>query len=113
MRQTWGSDIRELIFLYKTVVEPVLLYGCSVLISSHKSAIKKIRSFQRSVAFLVICTFKTTPTLSRILLSTLRPVDVGAIEKAAVILSSTKHIINSLLILAVPSTKGYDGLRVV
>ena len=93
LRLTWGVDRRRLIFLYESVVEPVLLYGCSVWISAlrKKSAICKLRSFQRSITLLVTRAYKTAPTLSLLLLSNLRPVEARAFELSAVTSLSPSH----------------------
>ena len=52
-----------------------------------KSAICKLRSFQRSITLLVTRAYKTAPTLSLLLLSNLRPVEARAFELSAVTLA--------------------------
>jgi hypothetical protein len=90
---TWGVDRKRILFLYETVVEPVLLYGCSIWNSAlwKKSVIKKLRSFQRSVALIATRALKTAPRLSLLIFSNLRPIEARAFELASVALLSQSH----------------------
>ncbi len=94
LRATWGADRRRLLFLYETVVEPIVLYGSSVWISGlhRKICHSKLRSFQRSITLLVTRAFKSAPTLSLLALSNLRPVDNRALERAAISMLSPPFV---------------------
>jgi hypothetical protein len=93
VRQYFGKDPSRLRFLYSSVVEPIVTYGCSVWISivKKKAGQKKLRSLQRSVARMITCAFKTAPTDSIILISNLLPLDLRVIEIAAHRLLSSQN----------------------
>jgi hypothetical protein len=82
LKSTWGYDKYRLKFLYYSVVEPFLLYGCSVwapLLSSKKN-IKLLRSFQRSVTLPLSSAFKSVSTESCLALSNILPIDLRVLE---------------------------------
>lgn len=119
LRATWGVDRRRLLFLYESVVEPILLYGSGVWISGlrRKNCIQKLRSFQRSVTLLVTRAFKTAPTLSLLLLSNLRPIDGRVLERAAASLCSHANCYSpasrKFIKKKIPSLVSGRGLEVV
>ena len=82
LKSTWGYDKYRLKFLYYSVVEPFLLYGCSVwapMLSSKKN-IKLLRSFQRSVTLPLSSAFKSVSTESCLALSNILPIDLRVLE---------------------------------
>jgi hypothetical protein len=65
-------------FLYLTVIEPILLYGCSLwapLLNS-KAGIKKARSCQRAFLTTAIGAFKTVSTETLLLLNAAIPIEL-------------------------------------
>ena len=93
LRKSWGFDRERLLFLYRSVVEPILLYGVGVWAGALRSQkiVKSLRSFQRSITLLATRAFKTAPTDSLLLLSGLLPVDLRAIEIASRSYKSSAH----------------------
>ena len=85
LRLTWGLDTEKLITLYKTIIVPKLLYGCSVwsrvlLIKSYKS---KLLTVQRNMLKCVTRSFKNVPLNVLLIISNLLPIDLKAIEFSA------------------------------
>lgn len=82
LRATWGQDSVKLRHLYSLVVEPILLYGCSVWASfiKTKSGIKRLRSFQRFVNRLITRSLCTAPTDSLLILSNTIPIEMRVVE---------------------------------
>ena len=93
LRRSWGYDRERLLFLYNSVVEPILFYGVSVWVGAFlsKRVINKIRSFQRSITLLATRAFKTAPTNSLLLLTKLLPADLRAVEIAAARMLNPVH----------------------
>jgi hypothetical protein len=84
LRASWGLDRKRIQFLYLTVVEPILLYGCSLwapLLSS-KTGIKKARSCQRIFLIATIGAFKTVSTEALLILNSASPIDLRVAEIA-------------------------------
>ncbi len=85
LRRTWGCDKKRIALVYKSIVEPIILYGCAVWASfvRTKSDIKRLRSFQRAAAILITQAFKTAPTNALLILSNLPPIEHRVVEIAA------------------------------
>lgn len=84
LRQSCGHDPKRIRFLYLSTVEPILTYACSVWLSflNSKAGVKKLRSFERSVARLITLSFRSAPTDSLLILSNLVPLDLRILQIA-------------------------------
>jgi hypothetical protein len=82
---TSGLNRFRLQSVYKAIVEPVLLYNCSVWAGALAGKLfrKSLRSTQRKMAQLITKTFRTAPTEATLILSGLLPIDYRIIEIAA------------------------------
>jgi ribonuclease HI len=82
---TWGLNRMRLQSIYRAIVEPILLYNCSVWASALKSPkVKKmLRSTQRKMALLITKSFRTASTESLLLLAGLLPIDYRVREIAS------------------------------
>lgn len=85
LRASWGQDSVKLRQLYTLVVEPILLYGCSVWASfiKTKSGVKRLRSFQRFVNRLITRSLGTAPTDSLLIISNTLPIEMRIAEITA------------------------------
>lgn len=56
VRRAFGFDSRQLRFLYSSVIEPIITYGCLVWLSAinRKLGIRKLRSFHRSFDYALV-----------------------------------------------------------
>ena len=82
----WGAaDPRKLLLLYRGVVEPMLLYGCSIWANALQYGWCRtmLRSVQRLSCALATRCFPTVSFYSAISLSNLLPIDLRALEIAA------------------------------
>ncbi|KZS05369.1 Uncharacterized protein APZ42_031464 [Daphnia magna] len=72
-------------FLYLSVIEPILLYGCSLWapLLNTKAGCKKARSCQRTFLVSTIGAFKTVSTEALLLLNTTLPIDLRVAELTA------------------------------
>lgn len=77
LRASWGLDRKGIQFLYLSVIEPILLYGCSVWapLLNTKAGCKKARFCQRIFLVSAIGAFKTVSTEALLLLNTTLPID--------------------------------------
>jgi hypothetical protein len=85
LRASWGLDRKRIQFLYLTVIEPILLYGCSLwapLLNS-KAGIKKARSCQRAFLTTAIGAFKTVSTETLLLLNAAIPIELRVAQITA------------------------------
>jgi ribonuclease HI len=82
---TSGLNRFRLQSVYKAIVEPVLLYNCSVWAGALAGKLfrKSLRSTQRKMAQLITKTFRTAPTEATLILSGLLPIDYRIIEISA------------------------------
>ena len=82
---TWGLNRMRLQSIFRAVVEPILLYYCSVWSSALKSPkIKKmLQSTQRKMALLITKSFRTASTEALLLLAGLLPIDYRVREIAS------------------------------
>ncbi len=71
LRKSWGFDRERLLFLYRSVVEPIIIYVVGVWAGALRSqkTVKRLRSIQRTITLLATRTFKTAPLDSPFLLS--------------------------------------------
>jgi ribonuclease HI len=82
---TWGLNRMRLQSIYRAIVEPILLYNCSVWSGALKSPkIKRmLRSTQRKMALLITKSFRTASTESLLILAGLLPIDYRVREIAS------------------------------
>ncbi|KAI9554862.1 hypothetical protein GHT06_020139 [Daphnia sinensis] len=85
LRASWGLDRKRIQFLYLSVIEPILLYGCSLWapLLNTKAGRKKARSCQRIFLVSAIGAFKTVSTEALLLLNTTLPIDLRVVELTA------------------------------
>ena len=85
LRLTWGLDTNKLITLYKAIVIPKLLYGCSVWCHTilKKYCIKQLRTVQRCLLRCITRSFNSVPTPSMLIISNLLPINLKAFEISA------------------------------
>jgi ribonuclease HI len=84
-KRNWGMPQRTNYFIYKRVIEPILLYGCSVWSKSLDKAeiVALLRRAQRLAALAMTGALKTTSTDTLFVLSGLEPIDFLAKERCA------------------------------
>ena len=82
LRLTWGLSTANLKLIYKTIIIPTLLYGCSVWAGAlrYKWCTRKLRSAQRGVTKHITRAFKTSSTLSLLVIANVLPAELRAIE---------------------------------
>jgi hypothetical protein len=79
--RTWGLDTNKLVTLYKTIIIPKLLYGCSIwccviLIKTYKS---KIQAVQRTMLKCITRSSNNVSLNALIIISNLLPIDLKKI----------------------------------
>ena len=96
VRLNWGIDGRILNTLYKSIVEPFLLYGSPIWIgaTNKKWCIKKLRSVQRFMAMTTIRAYRTVSTNTALVIARLLPKDLRAQGHAISFFLKNKPIIN-------------------
>jgi hypothetical protein len=79
---TWGLNRARLLTLYKLIIEPTILYGCSIWAkrATLKSTKKILRGAQRRYAIQMLRTFRTTHTESLLIMSGIMPLDYRVLE---------------------------------
>jgi hypothetical protein len=80
--RTWGLDTNKLVTLYKTIIVPKLLYGCSIwyrviLIKTYKS---KIQSVQRTMLKCITRSSNNVFLNALLMISNLLPIDLKILE---------------------------------
>ena len=77
LRLTWGVDTNNLKILYKSVVLPTLLYGCSVWAGNLrlKWCKRKLRSTQRHMTRCIARSFKTVSSTALLVITNNLPAD--------------------------------------
>ena len=85
LRRTWGLNTHTLITLYKSIVLPKLLYGCSVWCKAitKKSCVKKHKKVQRNILICITRSFKSASTSSLLVISNLLPINLKIFEFSA------------------------------
>jgi len=85
LRRTWGLNTQTLKKLYKSIVVPKLLYGVSVWSSclTKRWCINKLRSTQYHIVKSITRSYKTAHKESLLIISNLLPIDIFAMEFAA------------------------------
>jgi ribonuclease HI len=94
LRRTWGLDTKKLVTLYKTIIVPKLLYGCSVwcrviLIKSYKT---KLQTVQRSMLKCITRSLKNVPLNSLLIISNFLPIELKILEFSVNYYLSHKHV---------------------
>jgi ribonuclease HI len=84
-KKKWGLPQKTNLFIYKRVIEPILLYGCAVWSKSLEKAslVSLLRRSQRLAALAITGALRTTSTDALFVLSGLKPIDLTASERSA------------------------------
>ena len=84
VHSTWGIDGKILRMLYRSVVEPTILYGSPIWLRAtySQTLTQKLRSLQRLKALTIIRAYRTVSTNAAIVLAQLLPLDLRAQEMA-------------------------------
>jgi len=85
LRKTWGINSNTLLTLYKSIVIPKLLYGCSIWcnIILKGSCKNKLKSIQRTMLKCITRSFNSVSTNSLLIISNLLPIDLKAFQISA------------------------------
>lgn len=85
LRRKWGLNTNTLKTLYKSIILPKLLYGCTVWCraTSEKSCLSKLRKVLREMLLSVTRSFKSVPTSSLLVISSLLPIHLKILEMSA------------------------------
>lgn len=85
LRKSWGLNSNTLLTLYKSVVIPKLLYGCSIWCNSilKVSCKNKLRTVQRTMLKCITRSFNSVSTLSLLIISNLLPINLKAFQISA------------------------------
>jgi hypothetical protein len=91
--RTWGLDTNKLVTLYKTIIIPKLLYGCSIwccviLIKTYKS---KIQAVQRTMLKCITRSSNNLSVNALLNISNLLPIDLKILGFTATHYLSHKH----------------------
>jgi ribonuclease HI len=94
MRLTWGLNRNRLKELYNLLIQPALLYCCSVWASAtaKKTTIRKLRRVQRWATRSICRAYKTTSTESALVISGLPPIDLVIKATAATRLAKLRKM---------------------
>ncbi|RWS02258.1 ORF2-like protein [Dinothrombium tinctorium] len=84
-RLKWGLGHKSLLLLYKSVVEPIIMYGSPIFYTaaSKNKNLRKLRSLQRQFAMRIIKSFGTISYEASIILSNILPIDLRIQERVA------------------------------
>ena len=94
LRRTWGLDTKKLVTLYKTIIVPKLLYGCSawyrvILMKSYKT---KLQTVQRTMLKCITRSLKNVSLNSLLIISNLLPIELKILEFSVNYFLSHKHV---------------------
>jgi ribonuclease HI len=85
-KNAWGLPQHTNWFIYKRVVEPILLYGCPVWSKALEKTriVNLLRRVQRFAALSITGALRTTSTAALLVLANLKPINLLAMERSGI-----------------------------